>query len=77
MNDTWMKMKPRPHYKHCGLTRNKDVYFDCPAPAVHRARQLSNALCPPDFPSSHPSSTLASVNSCQGVLAIGTQCSLS
>jgi hypothetical protein len=38
MNDTWMKMKPEPHYKHCGLTRSKDLYFDCPAPAVHKHR---------------------------------------
>jgi hypothetical protein len=36
MNDAWDKMKPRPHYKNCGLTGVHDVYFDCPAPAVHR-----------------------------------------
>jgi hypothetical protein len=36
MNDAWMKMKPGPHYLHCGLTRSKDLYFDCPAPAVHQ-----------------------------------------
>jgi hypothetical protein len=36
MNDALMKRDPKPHYKHCGLTRSKDVYFDCPAPAVHR-----------------------------------------
>lgn len=36
MSDAWNKMDPAPHYKHCGLTRSKDVYFDCPAPAVHR-----------------------------------------
>jgi hypothetical protein len=36
MNDAWMKVKPQPHYKHCGLTRAKDPYFDCPAPAQHR-----------------------------------------
>lgn len=36
MNDAWEKMQPQPHYKHCGLTRTKDLYFDCPAPALHR-----------------------------------------
>lgn len=36
MNNAWMKMDPKPHYKHCGLTRNTDPYFDCPAPAIHR-----------------------------------------
>jgi hypothetical protein len=36
MNDKWMKMKLEPHYKHCGLTSSKDLYFDCPAPALHR-----------------------------------------
>ena len=36
MNDAWERMKPGPHYRHCGLTRSKDPYFDCPAPAVHR-----------------------------------------
>lgn len=36
MNDAWEKMKPAPHYKHCGLTASKDVYFDCPAPAIHQ-----------------------------------------
>ncbi len=36
MNDAWMKMKPGPHYKHSGLTRHKDLYFDCPTPQQHR-----------------------------------------
>lgn len=36
MNDAWVKVKTQPHYRHCGLTRNKDPYFDCPAPALHR-----------------------------------------
>jgi hypothetical protein len=36
MNDAWMKMKPQSHYKHCGLTRTKNPYFDCPAPHEHR-----------------------------------------
>jgi hypothetical protein len=36
MNDAWMKMKPQPHYKHSGLTRSHDPYYDCPAPALHR-----------------------------------------
>lgn len=36
MSDAWEKMKPGPHYKNCGLTANTDLYFDCPAPSVHR-----------------------------------------
>jgi len=36
MNDAWMKMKPKAHYRNCGLTGNKDVYFDCPAPSKHK-----------------------------------------
>jgi hypothetical protein len=36
MSDAWNKMEPKQQYKHCGLTRSKDPYFDCPAPAVHR-----------------------------------------
>ena len=36
MSDAWTKMKPKPNYKHCGLTHNTDVYFDCPAPTVHQ-----------------------------------------
>lgn len=36
MNDAWEKVNPEPHYRHCGLTRNKDPYFDCPEPAIHR-----------------------------------------
>jgi hypothetical protein len=36
MSDAWEKLKPGPHYLHCGLTRSKDVYFDCPAPAKHK-----------------------------------------
>jgi hypothetical protein len=36
MNDAWMKMKPGSHYRHCGLTRSRDPYFDCPAPTIHR-----------------------------------------
>jgi hypothetical protein len=36
MNDCWEEMNPKQHYKHSGLTRSKDVYFDCPAPAQHR-----------------------------------------
>jgi hypothetical protein len=36
MNDAWNKMKPQPHYRHCGLTRSMDPYFDCPNPSVHR-----------------------------------------
>lgn len=36
MSDAWEKMDPAPHYKHCGLTRSKDVYFDCPDPVGHK-----------------------------------------
>jgi hypothetical protein len=36
MNDAWMKMNPKSHYKHCGLTTSKDPYFDCPAPKRHK-----------------------------------------
>jgi len=35
MSDAWNKMKPNPHYKHCGLTGRKDLYFDCPDPVGH------------------------------------------
>jgi hypothetical protein len=36
MSDAWNKMKPGPHYKHAGLLRGQDPYFDCPAPDIHR-----------------------------------------
>jgi hypothetical protein len=36
MNDAWEKVKAAPHYKHCGLTRNTDPFFDCSAPSIHR-----------------------------------------
>lgn len=36
MSDAWNNLDPRPYYRHCGLTRSKDVYFDCPDPANHR-----------------------------------------
>ena len=36
MNDAWMCMDPKQHYRHCGLTTDKDPYFDCPAPALHQ-----------------------------------------
>lgn len=35
MNDAWERVKPGPHYRHCGLTRAKEPYFDCPNPARH------------------------------------------
>jgi hypothetical protein len=35
MNDNWEKMNPQPHYKHCGLKRDRSEYFDCPAPSEH------------------------------------------
>jgi hypothetical protein len=36
MSAAWEKLKAGPHYLHCGLTRSKDPYFDCPAPAKHK-----------------------------------------
>lgn len=30
------KINIQSQYKHCGLTRNTDVYFDCPDPSNHR-----------------------------------------
>lgn len=35
MNDAWMKMKPHQHYVHCGITRTRKPYFDCPEPSSH------------------------------------------
>ena len=42
MADEWNnlpKEKIRAHYKHCGLMRSKDPYFDCPATDVHKHRR--------------------------------------
>lgn len=39
MSDAWNSITERdllPQYRHCGLMRHQDVYFDCPNPAVHR-----------------------------------------
>jgi hypothetical protein len=39
MSDEWniiASAKIAAHYKHCGLTGYTDVYFDCPASAVHK-----------------------------------------
>lgn len=35
MSDAWERVSPKPHYKHCGLMRSRDPYFDCPSPAAH------------------------------------------
>lgn len=38
MSDEWNNISPKKidaHYKHCGLTRRRDVYADCPDPASH------------------------------------------
>jgi hypothetical protein len=38
MADCWNNLPPallRAHYQHCGLTRRKHAYFDCPDPASH------------------------------------------
>ena len=29
MSDSWNALNPKPLYRNCGLTRSKDVYFDC------------------------------------------------
>jgi hypothetical protein len=39
MSDAWNSLTTadiRAQYRHCGLMRNQDVYFDCPNPAAHR-----------------------------------------
>jgi hypothetical protein len=41
MADEWNNLPNtllQAHYKHCGLMRGTDVYFDCPAPAAHKHR---------------------------------------
>jgi hypothetical protein len=39
MSDAWNSITAaelHAQYKHCGLMRGQDVYFDCPNPAAHR-----------------------------------------
>jgi hypothetical protein len=39
MSDAWNTITAEEihaQYKHCGLLRHQDVYFDCPDPAAHR-----------------------------------------
>jgi transposase len=39
MSDAWNSIAERdllPQYRHCGLMRHQDVYFDCPNPTTHR-----------------------------------------
>lgn len=39
MSDAWNSLTSsdiKAQYKHCGLMRHQDVYFDCPNPATHR-----------------------------------------
>lgn len=39
MSDAWNSITQKEihaQYKHCGLLRRQDVYFDCPDPAAHR-----------------------------------------
>ena len=41
MSDAWngiTKAEIQAQYRHCGLMRHQDVYFDCPDPAAHRHR---------------------------------------
>jgi hypothetical protein len=35
MNDSWANLNPAPHFRHCGLKRGQDPYFDCPDPVGH------------------------------------------
>jgi hypothetical protein len=39
MSDAWNSLTKddiQPQYRHCGLMRHQDVYFDCPNPAAHK-----------------------------------------
>ena len=39
MSDAWNSFTSaelRAQYRHCGLLRHQDVYFDCPDPAAHK-----------------------------------------
>jgi hypothetical protein len=39
MSDAWNTITPdeiHAQYRHCGLLRHQDVYFDCPDPAAHQ-----------------------------------------
>jgi hypothetical protein len=39
MADSWNRLKPKllhAHFRHCGLMRGQDPYFDCPDPAEHQ-----------------------------------------
>jgi hypothetical protein len=39
MSDAWNSISMadiRAQYRHCGLMRGQDVYFDCPDPAKHK-----------------------------------------
>jgi len=41
MSQAWEELPARflmAHYRHCGLMRGQDVYFDCPHPAAHKHR---------------------------------------
>lgn len=42
MSDAWNSISAKDlkaQYKHCGLMRGQDVYFDCPDPIAHRHRR--------------------------------------
>jgi hypothetical protein len=42
MSDAWNSLSEadiHAQFKHCGLIRGQDVYFDCPNPAAHRHRR--------------------------------------
>ena len=41
MSDAWNSFTPaelRAQFRHCGLLRGQDVYFDCPDPPAHKHR---------------------------------------
>lgn len=74
MSDAWEKMKPGPHYLHCGLTRNKDPYFDCPATCRAQARQLSVGLYRSIQPSLSSATSCSRRNCSHSVSTITIQC---
>lgn len=42
MSDAWNSLTAKdllPQYRHCGLMRRQNVYFDCPNPAAHRHKK--------------------------------------
>ncbi len=60
MSDAWNSITSaelRAQYRHCGLLRHQDVYFDCPSPAAHRHSRGGKrcaSLAPVTLPSHAP-----------------------